>query len=115
MVIPPCLGRQSLVSIIQGVPREGKDDICIGEAIRDASYTLQVKIYKTIILPVYGCETWSFTIREEPRLRMFKNRVMRRIFGSKMDYVTGEWSKLYTEELIIVIAVSSFMSVPGTL
>jgi hypothetical protein len=49
-------------------------------------------IYKTIILPVvlYGCETWSLTLREEHRLRVFENRVLRRIFGLKRDEVTGE-------------------------
>jgi hypothetical protein len=52
---------------------------------------VKIKIYKTIILPVvlYGCETWSLTIREEHRLRMFENRVLRRIFGPKRDEVTG--------------------------
>jgi hypothetical protein len=52
---------------------------------------VKIKIYKTIILPVvlYGCETWSFTLREEHRLRVFKNRVLRRIFGLKRDDVTG--------------------------
>ena len=51
------------------------------------------KIYRTIILPVvlYGCETWSLTLREECRLRVFENRVLRRILGPKMDEVTGEW------------------------
>jgi len=51
------------------------------------------KIYRTIILPVvlYGCETWSLTLREERRLRVFENRVLRRILGPKMDEVTGEW------------------------
>ena len=59
------------------------------------------KIYKTIILPVvlYGCETWSFTLREERRLRVFENMVLRRIFGPKRDEVTGKWRKLYNEEL----------------
>jgi hypothetical protein len=54
-----------------------------------------------IILPValYGCETWSLTLREERRLRVFENRVLRRIFGSKRDEVTGEWRKLHNEEL----------------
>jgi hypothetical protein len=54
-----------------------------------------------MILPVvlYGCEIWSLTLREEHRLRMFKNRVLRRIFGPKRDEVTGEWRKLYNEEL----------------
>jgi hypothetical protein len=62
---------------------------------------VKVKIYKTIILPValYGCETWSLTLREEHRLRMFENRVLSRIFGPKRDEVTGEWRKLHNEEL----------------
>jgi hypothetical protein len=48
---------------------------------------------------MYGCETWSLTFREEHRLRVFENRVLRRIFGPKRDEVTGEWRKLYNEEL----------------
>jgi hypothetical protein len=54
-----------------------------------------------IILPVilYGCEIWSLTLREEHRLRVFENRVLRRIFGSKRDEVTGDWRKLHNEEL----------------
>jgi hypothetical protein len=65
------------------------------------SKNLKIRIYKTIILPLvlYGCETWSLTLREEHRLRVFKNRVLRRIFGSKRDEVTGEWRKLHNEEL----------------
>jgi hypothetical protein len=53
------------------------------------------------VLPVvlYGCETWSLTLREEHRLRVFENRVLRRIFGPKRDDVTGEWRKLHNEEL----------------
>jgi hypothetical protein len=64
------------------------------------SRNVKVKIYKTIILPVvlYGCETWSLTLREEHRLRVFANRVLRRIFGPKGDEVTGEWRKLQNEE-----------------
>jgi hypothetical protein len=60
-----------------------------------------IKIYKTIILPVvlYGCETWSLTLREEHRLRVFENRVLRRIFVPKRDEVTGEWRKLHSEGL----------------
>jgi hypothetical protein len=56
------------------------------------SRNVKVKIYTTIILPVvlYGCETWSLTLREEHRLRVFKNRVLRGIFGPKRDEVTGE-------------------------
>ena len=54
-----------------------------------------------IILPfvLYGCETWSLTLREERRLRVFENRMLRRIFGPKRDEVTEEWRKLYNEEL----------------
>jgi hypothetical protein len=48
---------------------------------------------------MYGCETWSLTLREEHRLRVFENRVLRRIFGPKKDKVTGEWRKLFNEEL----------------
>ena len=53
-----------------------------------------------MILPVvlYGCETWSLTLREESKLRMFENRVLRRVFGLKRDEVTGEWRKLHKEE-----------------
>jgi hypothetical protein len=62
---------------------------------------IKVKIYKTIILPVvlYGCETWSLTLREEQRLKVFENRVLRGIFGPKGDEVTGEWRKLHNGEL----------------
>ena len=58
---------------------------------------LKIKIYRTIILPVvlYACETRSLTLREGPRLRVFENRVLRRICGPKRDDVTGEWSKLH--------------------
>jgi len=61
------------------------------------SKNLKIKIYKTIILPVvlYGCETWLLTLRVERRLRVFENRVLRRIFGAKGDEVTGEWRKLH--------------------
>jgi hypothetical protein len=57
--------------------------------------------HRSIILPVvlYGCETWSVTLREEHRLRVFENRVLRRIFGAKRDGVTGEWRRLHNEEL----------------
>jgi hypothetical protein len=48
---------------------------------------------------LYECETWSLTLREEHRLRVFENRVLRRIFGPKRDDVTGEWRKLHSEEL----------------
>jgi hypothetical protein len=59
-----------------------------------------IKTYKTVILPVvlYGCETWSLTLREEHRLRVFKNRVLRRIFGPKRKE-DGSWRKLHNDEL----------------
>jgi hypothetical protein len=100
---------------------QGIDQKCIHEEIKsrlnsgNASYhsvqsllssrllsrNVKVKIYKTIILPVvlYGCETWSLTQREEHRLRVSENRVLRRIFGPKRDEVTGEWRKFHSEEL----------------
>jgi hypothetical protein len=53
--------------------------------------------YNPVVL--YGCETWSLSLREERRLRVFNNRVLRRIFGSKTDEVTGEWRKLHNAEL----------------
>jgi hypothetical protein len=58
-------------------------------------------MYKTIILPVvvYRCEIWSLTLREEHRLRVFENRVLRWIFGPKRDDVRGGWRKLHNEEL----------------
>jgi hypothetical protein len=54
-----------------------------------------------LIFPVvlYGCETWSLTLREERRLRVFENRVLRRVFGPKRDEATGEWRKLHNDEL----------------
>ena len=65
------------------------------------SKNLKIKIYRNIILPVilYGCETWSLTLREERRLRVFENRVLRKVFVLKRDEVTGKWRKLYNEEL----------------
>jgi hypothetical protein len=64
------------------------------------SKNLKIKIYRTIIFLVvlYGCETWSLTLREERRLSVFENRALRRVFGSKRDEVTGEWRKLHNEE-----------------
>jgi hypothetical protein len=65
------------------------------------SKNTKIKIHRNIILPVvlYGCETWSLTLREEHRLRVFENMVLRRIFGPKRDGVTGEWRRLHNEEL----------------
>ena len=65
------------------------------------SKNIKIKIYRNIILPVVlnECETWSLTLREGRRLRVFENRVLRRIFGPKRDEETGEWRKLHNEEL----------------
>jgi len=64
------------------------------------SKNLKIKIYSTIILPpvLYGCETWSLTLRKGRRLRVFENSLLRRIFGPKSEKVTGEWIKLHNEE-----------------
>jgi hypothetical protein len=72
-----------------------------------------LKTYRTIILPVvlYGCETWSLTLREERRLRVFENRVLRRVFGPKRDEVTGEWRKLHNEELNNLYSLSHIVRV----
>jgi hypothetical protein len=72
-----------------------------GEGLLAPRKNLKNRIYKTIILPVvlYGCETWSLTLREEHRLEVFENRVLRRIFGPKRDEVKGEWRKLHNEDL----------------
>jgi len=65
------------------------------------SKNLKIKIYGTIILPVvlFGCETWSLTLREERKLRVFENMVLKRIFGPRRDEVTREWRRLHNEEL----------------
>jgi hypothetical protein len=61
---------------------------------------LKIKIYKTVIFPVvlYGCETWSLTLGEEHRLKVFENRVLRKIFGPKREE-DGSWRKLHNDEL----------------
>ena len=63
------------------------------------SKNLKIKMYRTIILPVvlYGCETWSLTLREERKLRVFENMVLRRIFGPRRDEVTGDWRRLHND------------------
>jgi hypothetical protein len=67
------------------------------------SRNVKVKIYKTIILPVvsYGCETWSLTLREEHKLRVFENRVLRGIFGPKRDEVMGNGGSCIMRNFII--------------
>ena len=66
------------------------------------SKNLKIKLYRTVILPVfflYVCETWSLTLREERKLRVFENMVLRRIFAPRKEEVTGEWWRLHNEEL----------------
>jgi len=65
------------------------------------STNLKINIYRNKILSVvwYGCETWSFTLREQRRLRVLENRVLRKIFGPMRDEVTGEWRMFNNEEL----------------
>jgi hypothetical protein len=65
------------------------------------SKNIKIKKYRTTIFPfiLYGFETWSLTLREECRLRVLENRVLRRLFGPKRDEVTGQWRKLHNEEL----------------
>jgi hypothetical protein len=70
-------------------------------------------MYRTITLPValYGCETWSVTLGEEHRLRVFENRVLRRIFGPKREEVAGGWRRLHNEELHNFYASSNIIKV----
>jgi len=68
------------------------------------SKNLKIKIYRTVILSavLYGYETWSLTLREEMKLRVFENMVLRRIFGPRSDEVTGRWRRLHKEELNVL-------------
>jgi len=77
------------------------------------SKNIKITIHRTIILTVvlYGCETWSLTLREERKLRVFENRVLRRLFGPKRDEVTGEWRKLHNEELIYLYSSPNIIRV----
>ena len=61
------------------------------------SKIVKIKIYITIVMPVvlYGCETWSLTLREVRRMRVFENRVLKVIFGPKRDETTGEWRRFH--------------------
>jgi hypothetical protein len=86
---------------------EGMGSTCFGTTITwFVCNSYLESLYKSYFiqncnLPVvlYGCETWSLTLREEHRLRVFENRVLRRIFGPKREEVMGDWRKLYNEEL----------------
>ena len=97
--------------IAYSIPEEIKSRLRLGNACyhsvqnilssRLLSKNLKIKVYRTIILPVvlYGCETWSLTLREDRKLRVFENVVLRRIFGPRRDEVTGEWRRVHNEEL----------------
>jgi hypothetical protein len=78
-----------------------------------SSKNIKVKIYRAIILPVvlYGCEALFLTLRLEQRLRVFENRVLRRIFGPKRDEVTREWRRLHNEELHAVYSSPNILRV----
>jgi hypothetical protein len=71
---------------------------------------LKIKIYKTVILPVvlYGCKTWSLTLREKHRLRVFENRVLRRIFGPKRER-DGSWRKVHIDDLHNLYSLSKIL------
>jgi hypothetical protein len=73
------------------------------------SKNVTIKVHRTIILPVvlYGCETWSLTVREEYRLRAFENGLLRKIFGTKRDEVTGEWRRLHNSSPNIIRLIKS--------
>jgi hypothetical protein len=75
--------------------------------------SVKIKIYRTIILPVvlYGCESWSLKLREECRLRVFENRVLRRICGPKRNELTGEWRRLHNKELYALYSSPSIIRV----
>ena len=64
---------------------------------RDLSPNFRVQLTISSLIVLYGCETWSLTVREERRVRVFENRVLRGVFGPKTDEVTGEWRKLHEE------------------
>jgi hypothetical protein len=73
--------------------------IKIRTTIQDVPVRFSFSVAKQSNSVLYGCETWSLTPREEQTLRMFENRVLRRIFGPKRDEATGEWRRLHNEEL----------------
>ena len=78
------------------------------------SKNLKIKIYRSIILAVvlYGCETWSLTLREEEwKLRMFENMVLRRIFGTRRNEVTGDWRRLHNEEINVLYSSPNIVRV----
>ena len=106
-----CSENNQLLYVMHVRPEEIKSRLRSGNACyhsvqnllssRLLSKNIKIKIYRTIILPVvlYGCETWSLTLREKRELRVFENMVLRRVYGPRSDEVTGEWRRLHNEEL----------------
>jgi hypothetical protein len=68
-------------------------------------------MFKFLPIVLYGCETWLLTLREKHRLRVFENRVLRRVFGAKWDEITGEWRKIYEEELSDMYSLPNIVQV----
>ena len=77
------------------------------------SKKIKIKIYRNIILPVvlYRCETWSLTLREERRLRVFENKVLRTVLGPKRNEVTGEWRILHNDEFSDLYSLNNIVRV----
>jgi len=77
------------------------------------SKNVKIKIYRTIILPVafYGCETCSLKLREGGRLRVFENKVLKRIFGPRRDNLMGDWRRLHNEEINILYSSPNIVCV----
>jgi hypothetical protein len=102
---------EQLLTNQNSIPEEIKSRLRLGNACYHSVQNLlssmlltknfNINIYRTVILPIvfYGCETWSLTLRKERKLKVFENRVLRRIFGPRRDEVTGEWRRLHNEEL----------------
>ena len=77
------------------------------------SNNIKIKIYRTVILPcvLYGCETWSLTLKEKRTVKVFEKRVLRRILGPKREEVIGEWRKLHEEELNVLYSSPNILRV----
>jgi hypothetical protein len=111
-----CLGRtlKSQNSIHEKIKcRLKSGNACYLLSSRLHSKNIEIKVYRTIILPVilYGYETWSVTLREEQRLIVFENRALRTIFGLKRVEETGEWRRLHNDELIVLYSSSYIIRV----
>jgi len=75
---------------------------------------IKIQIYRTTFLPVAGCETWSLTLKNGRRLRLFENTVLRKIFGAQRDEVTGEWRTIHNEELYDLYCLPNIVRVTKT-